>query len=142
MKIRKASVEDLPEIIELWKKANLPIKVKGRDALERLIKQLESEVTWFLIAEVDQTFVGAVVVTHDQRKGWINRLATHPEYRRKGIGLQLLKASEELLLEMGIDVFAALIEKNNLASRELFGKNQYKYNENITYYSKKITPES
>jgi ribosomal protein S18 acetylase RimI-like enzyme len=66
-----------------------------------------------------------VVVTHDSREGWINRLAVDPDHRRRGYGDRLIAAAEEVLREQGIHVIAALVESDNPASLALFRKVGY-----------------
>ena len=51
----------------------------------------------FIGAFADGKLVGIVVATHDGRKGWINRLAVHPDYRRRGIAKKLIEEAEEYL---------------------------------------------
>ena len=76
----------------------------------------------FLVAEVEGRIVGSVLVTHDGRKGWINRLAVHREYRRRGIGGALVSEAENWLIEQGIGIFACLIEGDNPLSAEVLEK--------------------
>jgi len=64
--------------------------------------------------------VGAVLGTHDTRKGWINRLAVHPDYRRRGIARRLVRFAERELRKQGLEMFAALIEPRNAASEAVF----------------------
>jgi N-acetylglutamate synthase len=75
--------------------------------------------------EVGGRLVGAVVVTHDSRKGWINRLAVDPAYRRQGYGTRLIEASEVWLEEQRMLVTAALVMSGNAASLALFQKAGY-----------------
>lgn len=140
--IRKATREDIPSLISLWEKTDLPMKPNGRDKPENLEKQMQQPHMWVLVAEDNSgEIVGAVIVTNDSRKGWINRLTVCPQQRRKGIAKKLLNESEESLREIGITVFSALIESNNSASRKLFDSSGYNYIEVITYYAKKISPD-
>jgi ribosomal protein S18 acetylase RimI-like enzyme len=142
MKIRLALKEDIPSIIDIWEKSGLPIRPKGRDAPENLANQLNESNLWILVAEESGEIIGVVLVTHDARKGWINRLATKPTRTREGIATKLLHAAEKSLLEIGIEVIALLIKDDNLPSRVFFEKENYKYSEEIAYYSKRLDPES
>ncbi|NHJ40016.1 MAG: GNAT family N-acetyltransferase [Asgard group archaeon] len=142
MKTRKALAKDLPNILELWSKANLPTRPNGRDDPKRLVTQMSKDNMWILVAEDNNKIVGAVLVSHDTRKGWINRLATIPERTREGIATNLLREAENSLKEVGIEIFAALITEDNYQSRALFEKENYHYNKEITYYTKKLSPES
>lgn len=142
MRIRKAITNDIPYILQLWSKTGLPIKPIGRDKLEKIEKQMTKDNMWILVVEEDKKIIGAVLVSHDTRKGWINRLATDPERTREGIATKLLKTAEKSLVDVGIEVFAALITEDNHQSRSLFEKENYQYYEEITYYSKRLSPES
>lgn len=64
--------------------------------------------------------VGAVLGTHDTRKGWVNRLAVHPDYRRLGIASRLVRRAEREFRNQGIQMFAALVEPGNVASEAFF----------------------
>jgi ribosomal protein S18 acetylase RimI-like enzyme len=80
--------------------------------------------------------VGVVLATHDSRKGWINRLAVDPAYRRQGLGLELIRLCEEHFRGLGIDVWAALIENWNEASLALLRKAGY-LSHDVTYVSRR-----
>jgi ribosomal protein S18 acetylase RimI-like enzyme len=83
-------------------------------------RQLASGVMTILGLEADGCLVGAVIATHDSRKGWINRLAVDPEYRRRGYGSRLVEAAEAHLRAQGLSIIAILIERGNDASFALF----------------------
>lgn len=140
MKIRKATSEDIPSIVNVWEKSGLPIRPLGRDHPDNLTKQLLKPNIWILIGELNEEIVGVVMVTHDSRKGWINRLAILPSKRNKGFGMILLEEAERTLIEEGIDIFSALIHNDNTSSRKLFEKANYIFHEDITYYAKRNKP--
>ncbi len=142
MKIRRATKEHIHVIIDVWVKSGLPIRTKGRDAPENLIKQLNEPNLWVLVAEVSGEIVGVVLVTHDARKGWINRLAIKPSRIKEGIATELLQAAEKSLYDIGIEVIALLIKDDNFPSRAFFEKEKYQYSKEIAYYSKRLDLES
>ena len=86
--------------------------------------------------EKGDRLIGTVVVTHDTRKGWINRLAIHPDYRRRGYAAKLIAAAEQELRAASLQIFAVLIEADNNASRELFAREGYKAHD-VVYMSKR-----
>lgn len=125
-RIRQLGLDDYDELLALWQRAGLhSLRPRGRDSRASLARQLASGVQTILGAEVDGQLVGAVVVTHDSRKGWINRLAVDPDHRRQGHGARLIAAAEKALREQGIPVIAALVESGNIASLALFQKTGY-----------------
>ena len=124
--IHRLGLDDYDELLVLWQRAGLhSLRLRGRDSRVSMARQLASTVQTILGLEVDGQLVGAVVVTHDSRKGWINRLVVDPDHRRRGYGSRLIAAAENVLHEQDIHVIAALIENNNSASLALFRKAGY-----------------
>ena len=141
--IKRLSIEDYDEIIELWQAAGLSFREKGRDHREAIQKQLESDNVVFFGKIEDERIVGVVLVSHDQRKGWINRIAVHPLKRRQGIGKELLIATEDYLKnEEGIEIFGALIFADNFESIQLFENCNYEKWDEVQYFSKRIRLDS
>jgi ribosomal protein S18 acetylase RimI-like enzyme len=119
-------LDDYDDLLSLWRRAGLrSIKPRGRDSCEALARQLATGVMTILGLEMEGRLVAAVVVSHDSRKGWINRLAVDPDFRRRGYGMRLIEASEALLREQGILVTATLTMSENTASLALFQKAGY-----------------
>lgn len=139
--LRDMRPEDYDAVIALWEAAGLPFKPQGRDSREAIEHQLTLPTAIYLVAEFDGKIVGSVLGTHDGRKGWINRVAVHPEYRRKGIARQLVEAVERRCLKLGIKIFAALIEDWNETSMRVFERLGYQKHEDIFYYSKRQNPD-
>ncbi len=92
--------------------------------------------------EENGRLIGVVLATNDTRKGWINRLAIDPDYRRQGYGEQLVRAAEEALRAAGMKLIAAFIEEGNAASLMLFEKLGYAVHPNIYYVSKRDSNEA
>jgi GNAT superfamily N-acetyltransferase len=86
--------------------------------------------------------IAAIVVTHDSRKGWLNRLAVDPTRRRQGLASRLIRAAEEHLWEQGIRVIGVLIEDWNSASLALFAQAGYVDHPGVRYLSKRPGPEA
>ncbi len=124
--VRRLGMEDYDALLALWLRAGLhSVKPQGRDSRAGIARQLATGVQTILGLEVDGRLVGAVVATHDSRKGWINRLAVDPEYRRRGYAARLIAAAEEVLREQGMRIIAALVESDNVPSYALFRKAGY-----------------
>jgi len=140
--IRKFKISDYDQVINLWQLCQLPLKPEGRDSRWQLEQQIKLDQIIFLVAEKEGKVIGTVLASHDGRKGWINRLAVHPDARRQGLGTQLVKKAEEELEKQGLNLLAALIEEENSASRELFVRLGYEPHPEIIYFSKKKFPEA
>ncbi len=135
--IRPFNMKDYPSVLRVWGQANLPHKPRGRDNPEMIQRELKLGTALFYVAESNGTIVGTALGTHDGRKGWINRLAVIPEFRRIGIATALIETIEKKLSTMGIMIIATLIEKGNTHSEEVAKSLGFELAENIQYFSKR-----
>ncbi len=135
--IRRLTSEDYQAAIDLWLRSGLPsVRPQGRDSKEEFAKQLDRG-QMVIGLEEDGKLIGIVVASNDTRKGWINRLAIDPDYRRKGYGSMLIHAAEDALRSIGIKVIAALIEDWNGASLALFKREGYAVHSDVYYVTKR-----
>jgi len=133
---------DYDAILTLWQASGLSIRPNGRDSRVAFRAQLATGMQQVFGVRVGNELVGVVVATHDGRKGWINRLAVHPDFRRQGIALDLIDAAERALRAEGLHVFAALVEGPNLPSQELLTEAGYTTHPDIHYYSKRDSADA
>jgi len=138
---RTFKLEDYDSLIKLWQLSGLPIKDQGRDSRIEIEKEMQRGCAEIILAEDNSKMIGAILATHDGRKGWINRLSIHPDYRKLGIGKELVKRAEDHLTKVGIGIFACLIEDYNSTSLEVFRKLGYVDFEGMHYLTKRIHPD-
>ena len=125
------------QLLKLWDDSGLPSRPTGRDSPENLRAQRRLAPDLFIGAFVGNRMIGAVIGSDDGRKGWVNRLAVHPEFRRTGLGMALVRACEEVLRNRGRGVICVLIEGENPASEILFERAGYRREDDIKYYAKR-----
>ncbi len=105
--VRHLTAADYDAVRALWEAAGLHIRPVGRDSREAFAAQLASgcQIAIGLEAvEGGQTrLVGVALATTDSRRGWINRLAVHPDYRRRGLGLRLIRECERVLRDRSLE---------------------------------------
>jgi N-acetylglutamate synthase len=131
---------DYQEIVDLWRRAGLAIRAEGRDSASAFARQMEWGVQRVVGLRDGGRLVAVAVLTHDGRKGWINRLAVEPAYRRRGLARSLIAEAERWFTQdLGLEVWAALIEKHNLASKALFERTGYEHVD-LFYVSKRTRP--
>ncbi|MBI2569062.1 MAG: GNAT family N-acetyltransferase [Candidatus Schekmanbacteria bacterium] len=137
--VRTLDVQDYDALVALQQRCGLSsLRLSGRDGRAAFARQMAGGTQVVLGHEVDAALAGAVVVTHDGRKGWINRLVVAPECRRQGVGRDLVAAAEAWLAAQGIRVYAAMIEDSNAASLALFAAAGYARHDRIIYVTKRL----
>ncbi len=141
--IRTLSLDDHERWMSVWRRAGLDsVRPMGRDSRPAFARQLGSGTHTVIGLELDGELVGAVLVTHDGRKGWINRLAVLPEYRGRGYAKRLVAEAERVLQAQGLTVIGALIEPGNEASLDLFKSLGYVEAEGMHYLSKRESADA
>lgn len=138
--IRTLSTDDYDVICEVWRESGLHYQPTGRESPESFAAQMASGLQIVLGAEMDGQLVGVAVVTHDGRKGWINRLGVRAAYQRRGVGRELIQASEALIHEKGLPIAAALVEHQNEASLGLFRSAGFQVHD-VYYLTKRDRPD-
>jgi len=141
IRVRPMRPDDYPAVRRLWERTGLPIKPTGRDSQAAVLGQLKQFSSTYLVAEQQGRLVGVVLGTHDGRKGWINHLAVHPDHRRQGLAQRLLAACEQALGAQGIEIIAALVERDNAHSAAFFERAGYAADVPVLYYRKRSRPD-
>ncbi|MDD1772224.1 MAG: GNAT family N-acetyltransferase [Methanomassiliicoccales archaeon] len=136
--IRRMTEADYDAVTDVWNASGLPVRPKGRDSKERVLRQIGEEGAFYLVAESEGDVIGVLLTTHDTRKGWLNRLAVRPEWRGRGVATALVHRAEDELRAMDIRVYSVLIHADNSASRHLFNELGYKEHDDIVYLSKRL----
>jgi ribosomal protein S18 acetylase RimI-like enzyme len=99
MKIQPYSPEYETAVISLWQECNL---VRPQNNPKKDIeRKLKVNPKLFLIGLLDGKVVATVMGGYDGHRGWVNYLGIAPEYRKKGLGWQMMEAIEKRLLEKG-----------------------------------------
>jgi len=143
MQIRDYRLDDYDTMVALWNAAGLPAKCHGRDTREQIARQLTTGCVFILVAEHNDEIVGTLLGSHDSRRGWVNRLAVAPRYQRSplGVAVRLLEEAEDRFRQMGIGLFACLIEGHNKASFLFFERMGYLRFDGVAYYTKRLRPD-
>lgn len=102
--IRPVTTQDTDAVVSLWELA-LP-EYNDPERPQRAPRpNIERKLAWadglFWLAHRGEDVVGTVMAGYDGHRGWIYSLAVHPEYRRAGLGVTLVKHAEKNLAELG-----------------------------------------
>lgn len=133
---------DYAEMLALWTRAGLPVRPAGRDAPDAFARQIASGQQRAIGLRADGRLIGVAVLTHDGRKGWINRLAVDSNHRRRGLARLLIAEAERWFTQdLGLEIWAALIESENDESLALFDALGFRRHD-IVYVSRRTRPEA
>lgn len=137
--LRALSPGELPLLHSLWDQAQLEYRPKGRDSIDNLAIEREANPRGFIGGFLGETLIGSILASDDGRRGWINRLAVHPDHRGQKVGERLIAEAERVLHEQGRQIIAALIEGHNIHSQNLFKRVGYLVMPEVLYFSKRAS---
>ena len=108
MKIRPYQADDRKELIALWQECGLV--VAHNDPNRDIDRKLAVHPELLLIGIEDNHLMASIMGGYEGHRGWVNYLAVHQNFQRKGYG-------EKLMLEMEVLLKAKGCPKINLQVR-------------------------
>ena len=113
-RIRPGSDDELGAVLDLWSVAEtVPTPT---DRLEPLRVLLSFDPGALIVADAGEELVGSLIAAWNGWRGSFYRLAVHPAYRRRGLGMRLVRAGEEHLRERGAVRLDALVADDQAAA--------------------------
>ena len=95
--IRLMTIDDYENLFGMWKQT-LNIGLRSLDdSKEGITIFLERNPNTNFVAYEDDKIIGAILSGHDGRRGYIYHTVVLPEYRRRGIGSDLVNMAVEAL---------------------------------------------
>ena len=138
MAIRSGVVSDAPALADLWRLAGIRF---SPEHVESEVASALARDPDLLLVEEDGAgrIVGAVFGTFDGRRGWVNRLATSPAARGRGIATGLLAELERRLIARGCPKVNLLVELDNTAAVGFYERFGYRPDQ-LVFMQKSIIP--
>jgi putative acetyltransferase len=113
--IRPMTMVDYDRVVQLWSGMH-GIALSDTDEREPMNRFLERNPGLSQVVESRGELLGAVLCSHDGRRGYLHHLAVRADLRRQGIGTALVETCTRLLSAQSIvkcNVF--LLEDNEVA---------------------------
>jgi ribosomal-protein-alanine N-acetyltransferase len=119
--IRKMTAEDVPAVVDLDQKSfSLPWPERS---FRFEVTDNPASRCW--VAEIEGQVVGMIVVWLIVDEAHVATLATHPGFRRRGIGQKLLAHALRQMIEEGAQSSFLEVRESNLAAQEMYRKFGY-----------------
>jgi ribosomal protein S18 acetylase RimI-like enzyme len=143
MRIRRATLEDLPALMALMRRV-VPLMLAAGNLQwdetypDEAVFQRDIGLRQLWVADTDTSIAGIAALTTDQEPdyaqvGWdidepaivVHRLAVDPAFRGAGVAGVLMQKAEEVAVERGITVLRVDTNTQNEATQRLFPKLGY-----------------
>lgn len=141
MKIRKATMKDLKNILKLVNKSENLAGDRNDSYEVYTIKQyIEGPISKLFVAEVDGKIVGFILIEiwKKAKYSYIADIAVAKKFRGKHIGHDLMVFAEKFAKKQGSKYFFYYMQENNEAMEKMSNKLGYKRGKKFIFYSKEL----
>ena len=87
--------------------------------------EIKKDYAYYYLAEIDNIPVGYIGIWCIYETSELIRIATHPDYRNKGIGNSLIKKALKTAYEKQCETMLLEVNCNNTAAQALYLKNNF-----------------
>ena len=131
---RAMTMEDYDQVYQIW------MHIKGfgirsiDDSREGIARFLKRNPTTSVVAEIDGKIVGSILCGHDGRRGCFYHVCVAPEYRRQGIGKQMVICAMEALRAEDINKVTLIAFTKNDVGNAFWNTIGWTKREDLNYY--------
>ena len=130
-------IEDYEEVYALWSKSE-GLGLSGADTREGIDHFLQLNPGLSFTARSVGRLVGAVICGCDGRRGYIHHLAVEEDSRKSGIGLALVNACLDCLIEQHIQKCHIFVYANNQNAIDFWEKTGWTHRTELILMSKNL----
>ncbi len=105
--------DETDAVIMLWRVCGLTRP--WNDPKADIALAMNGTASDILVHRVDDVPVASVMVGHEGHRAWVYYLATHPDYRRKGLARAAMRATEIWATERGVPKMHLMVRPENAA---------------------------
>ena len=138
MSIRLMTIDDYKKVYKLWMSCAGMGLNNLDDSKEGIEKFLNRNPDTCFVADVENVIVGAILVGHDGRRGYIYHTAVNPQYRKQGIAKSLVDTAMEALQKHGINKAALVVFDRNDIGNDFWEKMGFTVRDDLVYRNKAL----
>jgi len=132
--IQTMQIGDYEQALDLWQRTP-GMGLSKADEKQELEKFLERNATLCFVAWVGEELAGTILCGEDGRRGYIYHLAVDPDFRKTGIGKNLVQHALDELQRIGIQKCHLFVYGSNESGISFWKHNGWKLREDIALMS-------
>jgi ribosomal protein S18 acetylase RimI-like enzyme len=137
--IRPLVMADYAAVRRLWENCE-GIGLNDADRPQALRRYLVRNPGLSFVALQADALVGAVLCGHDGRRGYLNHLAVHPQFRCRGLARRMVACCLEALEKEGIAKCHLFIFSTNEAGRRFWARIGWELRDDLAVASRILQP--
>lgn len=135
--ISAMTAADYEEVIALWSDSDGIGLHDYEDSREQISEYLRRNPGLSFVARDRGRLIAAVMCGHDSRRGMINHLAVHPDYRWNGLGRTLVDLCLAGLAEAGVRKCNIVVKHDNASGQDVWRRLGWDEREDLVFMQKK-----
>ncbi|MCM1468544.1 MAG: GNAT family N-acetyltransferase, partial [Alistipes sp.] len=136
--IRIMDIKDYEQVYDLWIHTSGMGLNTADDSKEGIEKYLRRNPGTCFVAEENDEIVGVILSGHDGRRGYIHHTTVKEEYRKRGIGKELVAHAMKALEKEGIHKAALVAFEKNALGNAFWEHMGFTVREDLVYRNKEI----
>lgn len=138
MKIRIMTIDDYEQVYDLWMNTSGMGLNNLDDSKEGIDRYLKRNPASCFVALEEEKIVGVILSGHDGRRGFIYHTTVALNYRKQGIGHQLVYHAIKALEEEGINKAALVVFGRNETGNSFWESLGFTGRDDLVYRNKNI----
>ncbi len=118
MNLRTIVIDDYQRLVPFWEKNYF---VNEMDSFNRFRLFLDKNPDLSVLMEENGEILGTALGSFDGRRGYLQKVVTDKDQRRKGIGIQLVKEVLKRLKAFGVTYLSIAVDKDTISFYEKCG---------------------
>lgn len=139
MMIKTMTPEDYDRVYALWMSCRNMGFNDLDDSREGIARFLRRNPDTSFIAVEGDAIAGVILAGQDGRRGYIYHMSVDEDYRRRGIGTQLVNRCLDALKAEGINKVALLVFHRNEAGNAFWEKQGFIRRDDVAYRNRELT---
>ena len=138
--IRPMVMRDYAAVRKLWENCE-GIGLNDADRPEALRRYLARNPGMSFVGRHADRVVGTVLCGHDSRRGYLNHLVVHPQFRRQGLARQLVSHCLAALEKDGITKCHLFIFNSNQTGQRFWRRIGWELRDDLAVASRVLRPQ-
>lgn len=115
--LRVMTIEDYSDVYKLWTEIKGFSMKSVDDSYEGVAQFLRRNPTTSVVAVENDRIIGSILCGNDGRRGYLYHVCVHPDYRRQGIGKEMVVFAMEALRTENISKVSLIaFSKNDIGN--------------------------
>ncbi|MEM9624050.1 MAG: GNAT family acetyltransferase [Pseudomonadota bacterium] len=137
--VRRFTPQDQPGVVALWQLV-FPDEPEWNESNALIRTKLTVQPELFFVCEWDNRLVGTVIAGFDGVRGWVHKVACHPDAQRNGVARLLMEAAESALAALGCNKLNLQVRAGNHSALAFYQAAGYQIEDRISLGKHLVAP--